>query len=307
MNILFINTTEPQCGVYQYGYNLHSVLRTDSRTRVSYSECESRERLEGLIDLFQPDFIIYNWQAGIGGWLAGAPFKGIRAKQILLYHDLEARFSDFDAVLFSDPTMKPHDNWYSIGRPLPFMGFIPPRLGDQMTVGVAGFIGAWATSAVAVVLNQLPGAKIRLHLPFATFGDANGNMAKSSAQTCRDMCAGKCEIEVNHEFLSHYGLVSWMSQNHLNCFIRDKGMHWRGVSSVLDAALCAKRPIAINQCSAFRHMFDCSPSICIEDRSLRDILSTGLSPLVPKYVAWRPESVSYQVVEILNSLAKTSA
>lgn len=304
MKILFVNSVEPQCGVHQYGVNLFYAI--SHVAQVAYVEPVSRTHFAGLIDVIDPDVVIYNWQAGIGGWMADMPFK-IKAKQVLAYHDLEARFHDFDAILFSDPTMVSHDNWHSIGRPLRFRKPNAPgrvSAGEIPTIGINGFIGAWAAQAMARIVAEFPIAHIRLHLPAATYGDADGRMAAASSQQVTQMLPAGFTYQVSHDFMDWDSLVQWLALNDLNCYIRDPAMHWRGVSSSCDAAMCASRPIAINSCNAFRHLHDCSPSIMVEHRSLAQIMETGLSPLVSKYAAWSPEVVGDQVMKVLESVVK---
>ena len=305
MKVLFTNTHEPCCGVHQYGVNLATVLRSSNEHEFFYCAPGTLDEfLENYIRL-KPDVILYNWQAGAGGWMAQVPLPNMPSKQVLVYHDLEARFADFDAILFSDPTMAPHDNWHPIGRPIHKSNIpIPGPQEEIFTIGVNGFIGAWAVNVMREALSQFSEFKLRLHLPHATYGDQAGNMAAAAEFACRQLLREGVKIEVSHQFMNWFDLITWLNKNHINCYFRDKSMHWRGVSSALDAALMARRPIAINKCDAFRHMLDCQPTICVEDRPIYEIFKDGLSPLVKKYSAWDEENVRDQVIKVLEYLLK---
>ncbi len=219
-----------------------------------------------------------------------------------MFHDLHARFDAFNAILFSDPTMKTHGNWHPIGRPV--RGKIYPAAieSEFPIIGINGFIGAWATNVVLQALKEFDRCHLRMHLPSATYGDADGNMAAASKSACQAMLRPGVTMEVSHNFMEWEDLIQWLSRNTINCYFRDEGVHWTGVSSSLDAALVANRPIAINRCNAFRHFFDCNPSVLINDRSLRDIIATGASPLVNKHNEYSAEKGAQQVFDVLEAL-----
>ena len=302
MKILFCNTLPAECGVHYYGNNLAAVLKTNPELQVTLACFASLDECRQAAELDRPDFILYNWQQMIGGWMAGAPFDGL-GKQVFVYHDLDARFDAFHAILFSDPTMTPHGNWHPIGRPLNFVPLPVLAVSERLTVGVNGFLGAWASGAVAAAAAAFPGCHFRLQMPFSTFCDGQGDMARQSATLCAVIASAYgCTLEASHDNLRWPELVAWLARNDLNCYVRPVAMNWRGVSSVLDGAMCAGRPIAINRCNAFRHLHDCRPSICIEDRSLKEILETGIEPLVPYYYEFSPAQVSEEVFRILSRL-----
>lgn len=278
MKALFINPTVKECGVFQFGLNLFGILAHSSRFDWSYQEPPNRESLDAL----RADVLLYNYQAGIGGWMAGAPFEGL-GKQCLIYHDLHVDESKWDAILFADPGLIPHGNWHRTGRPLPAFQPRPTPNSKQLpTIGVHGFLGAWADKVVAKVLAEFEFANVRLLLPFAKYGDTDGAQATAMAARCQAMVSGSgVRLEITHTFLPQAQLLEWLRENDLNCYLRDPGWNWRGVASAPDCALAVRRPVAVNKCNAFRHLHGLSPSICVEDQTLSQIIGNGLSPLVP--------------------------
>ena len=302
---LFVNSSEPHCGVHQYGKNLFAVLKGSKRIKFWYVEPSGYPELLSLALKNRFDAMFWNWAPGIGGWMAGRYPFGFAVKNIAVYHDGHLDPSRFDAVLFSDPTMPSKGKWHSIGRPLPEWEWEPgdgpnPRR-PAPWIGVNGFLGAWAPIAVRKILSDFKAAHIRLLLPAATYGDPTGASAQVSAHQCRDLCAGKPDIslEVCHDFLSTYNLLRWLRLNDLNVYMRDLPPTWRGVSSVLDPALAARRPIAVNLCVAFRHVHGLNPSICAEHNSLPTILENGTKPLEPLYKEWAPHRIRAQVEEVI--------
>lgn len=321
--VLFCNSIEPQCGVYQYGRNLFAALQDWSEYRAmraepelrlhyKYLQPQSAEEVMEECAKAQAVAILYNWHPDMGGWMKEAPFDSLKpAKQLLIYHDWEPDTARFDAVLFSDPTMERREHWYSIGRPLPHRF---PKWPDKPiglatvlacpVVGVHGFFGATADLVVKQVLQEFEKATIRLHAPFAHFGDREGKTALELVGQCRELLKDKPDIQfsVTHEWKSADELLDWLHDNDVNCYFRDKSAKWRGVSSALDAAVAAGKPVAINQCDGFRHLFGCQPSICIEDRTLKEIITTGTEPLKPFAIANDGMNVGEKVEAILLNL-----
>lgn len=294
---LFINTHDPHCGVHQLGLNLYEIVRGSEVIHWNY--CDREQYFKKMQASFKPDVLVWNYQIGIASWMAHAPFAG-EEKNILIYHDVAIDDSRWDAIIFPDPTMTAHGKWFSCGRPLPIFKPLPQPENRTMTIGCHGLVGAQADRVVDRVLKEFESAHVRLLLPNATYGDSNGTIARGMAERCREMVKGTdVSLSINHDFLSQTGLLEWLSMNNLNCFFRDVNVNWRGVSSAPDSAIAARRPLAVNRCGGFRHLHGLTPGIVIEDSSLSEIIRNGLSPLVPLYDRWSPETVRKQVEDVL--------
>lgn len=301
MTGLFVNTTNERCGVWQYGDRLWWCLEPSERIKWWRADCTDFGNLMASVNHCKPDWIVYNWAPLIGGYLSGAPFD-IAPTQAIIFHDTHINELAWPAILFSDPGMAPRSNWHPIGRPIGKC-CISTHLDKTPSIGCHGFIGAQATNVVAQVIKEFEYATVRLLLPFSPFCDWQGHAATSIAAQCREMVKGTgIHLEVSHDFLAPDDLLHWLAQNTINCYLRDPAMPWRGVSSAPDSALAVLRPLAVNKCSAFRHLHNCSPSICVEDSSLKDIIANGLAPLLPLYDQWSAENVRRQVEDVLLSL-----
>lgn len=303
MNMLFVNPTDHRCGVHAYGRNLFQNLEGSSRVRWTYCEPESTGALRAFCSMPTPKAVVYNYSSLIGSFLSEAPFPWLDCPQAFVFHDAEVN-ERFDAIFFSDPTFTPHGKWHVIGRPLPRYEPKPFKYGNGVTFGCHGFLGAWADQVVYRVMKEFEHATIRLNLPYARYGDANGDSARSAADRCRDMVQSTgINLEISHEFLLIDKLLDWLASNDMNVYIRPPEHHWRGVSSATDSALAVNRPIAINKSDAFRHLHNLSPSICVEDSSLTEIFANGLSPLVAFKAKWcDPETIQRQVEDVLMKL-----
>lgn len=296
MNVLFVNGNTPQCGVTAYGLNLYSILKGSERLRWNYYDGVTMPPFSALRHFGS---VVYNHSPLIGGWMSASPFR-LAAKQFYVFHDGEVN-PGYDGILFSDPTMIARDKWHSIGRPIPAYFPTPAReMNHQPVIGCHGFIGAWSDRVVQKVVDEFEFATVRLHLPFSKFCDPDGVQAKHMAWRCRGLVGQSgVKLEVSHDFLPQPKLLEWLAGNDLNCYFRPTDMHWRGVSSALDCAMAARKPIAINRSTAFRHLHNTSPTILVEDHSLEEIIANGLSPLVPFYQRWSAENIRQQVESVI--------
>lgn len=301
MRALFVNYGEDACGVHQYGLNLFAVLVPSSWVDWVYCSPKNYDEYALLVTREKPDVIVFNWQDGQGGFIS-RNLNFTHIKKCLVFHDGGTGETNFNAILFSDPTMTPTPGWHSIGRPIPTSQSLNP-IDKLVTIGVHGFRGAQAAWVVAQVIKEFEYAQVRLSLPFSFYCDAAGGEALGMAEHCRNMVKGTgISVDVHHEFKEQDNLIEWLAGNTINCYFRDPSQHWRGVSSAPDCALAARRPLAVNKCSAFRHLHSTTPSICIEDSSLKDIISIGLTPLVPLYEKWSAENVRNEVDNIVLGL-----
>lgn len=301
--ILFCNTSVPQCGVYQYGFHLGMALIRSEKFEFIYIQPGSAESFMLECVKHHPVAVFYNWHPDQHGWMEGAPFPNLSAKQFLIYHDWDAHPEKWDGVFISDPTKASDGKWHSIPRPLPsWTPTAPTEINmDCPTLGVHGFGGASADWLVTRAIDEFDNAVVRLHLPWAFYGDSAGVEARKMADLCREHVKRKpaIELQIQHHWMSVPKLLAWLSLNDMNVYLRDPAAHWHGVSSALDSALAVRRPLAVNKCMGFRHVHGVTPSICLEHRSLKQILSTGTAPLAPLYEAHSWQRLVARVEEIL--------
>lgn len=303
IRVLFVNPPNPQCGVHQYGLNLYSALHRSEKYWVEIAHAGRPSDLHVAETEFKPDCFIFNYHHGIPEISWYSTYARSRVS-LVAYHDAAIDEDAYRAILFSDPTMPQHGKWYPIGRPVPLVPAPQPNEhSGPPIIGVNGFMGAQAQSAVIQILTEFSGCVIRLHLPFATYGDSAGQHAKSIAAQCSALVSSHPEfsIQIDHEFLSAQDLILWLQGNDLNVYVR-KVPTYRGISSVLDYAMAAQRPVAINSHAMFRHLHGLNPSIQIEHNSLRTIMENGIKPYRHLLDEWSPQSICSQVEKILDSV-----
>jgi hypothetical protein len=108
-------------------------------------------------------------------------------------------------------------------------------------------------------------------------------------------------LEISTEFLTHEGILEFLSANTLNAFLYDD-LGYRGVSSVIDYALAVRRPICITKSAMFRHIYDTEPSICLEETTLQEVIKNGIKPLEQFYEIWSEDAFLSRFEQILEEV-----
>lgn len=289
--VLFVNTRHKQCAVHQYGANLCAALNTSEKLAVHYTEPGDAAAIEMMSDTIAADAVLYNWHPTQGGFLKDAPFNvGRPMINLCVFHEIEFPTEKFDAVLYSKTHFIDRERWHHIPLVIPCLDAPPffSRCRDESwraVIGVSGYGGANADKVVAQVVEEFESARIRLHLPAAHYGDADGGLARGMAERCQKIAESRKHIALSvlFDWLEQDELLHWLSNNDLNCYLRDTTTPWTGVSAAMCSALAVHRPMAITRSQCFRHLWNCHPSICVENRSLKAIMATGTVPLHPIY------------------------
>ena len=293
--VLIVSHKEKQCGIHQYGINIAQALQKSSRYSFVYTECSNQNELHYAIAQKTPNAVIYNYYPKTMPWLNSQITRQYTFPQLGIMHEVTQEEADkatqelFDYHLCPDPTIQENNPLILRTKRL-----IPPYINtknipDVITIGSFGFgFGDKGFERlVNLVQQEFDQAKILLHLPFNDLVDKEGRYHTiATANRCRSLITKPgIQLSINHDFLTNPQLLDFLANNTLNAFFYDTHKH-RGISSCIEHALAVQRPIAITKCGMFRHVLSASPSICIEDSTLKQIIDNGIAPLVPFYNEW---------------------
>ena len=308
--VLLVSHGTRQCGIYQYGVNITEALQKSSQYSFVYYECSNDAELRKAIRKTNPSAIIYNYDSKIMPWLTSQVTRNYKVPQLGIMHEVTQEEPDtatqemFDYHLCPDPTVVEKSPFvFKTSR------LIPPYLNyqwnpDIVTIGSFGF-GAGDKGferLVSLVQQEFDEARIRLHIPFDEVVDKDGQEALATAQRCRKIVSKPgIQLDINHEFLSRQELLDFLAGNTLNAFLYDTNKH-QGISSTIDLALAVQRPIAVSKCGMFRHLHSSTPSVCVEDSSLTQIIKNGIAPLVPFYNDWSEARFIMRYERIMKSV-----
>ncbi|HEX9081557.1 MAG TPA: methyltransferase domain-containing protein, partial [Holophagaceae bacterium] len=289
--VLLVNHPQQQCGIHQYGRNLAGALARSSRYEVRYRECSSEADLRLALADERPAAVVFNYYILTMPWLTPGIIRSLGLPTFGVFHEVTQAEADqldgsfFDFHLAPDPTLEARNpRVFPIPRLIPtYVNLFPEP--DIPTIGSFGF--AFSDKGLGAIVDavqrEFDEAIIKLHLP------SNDLVASDIAHLLRD-CAARVhkpgiQLMVNRKFLDRTRLLDFLAQNSLNLFLYDTHKD-RGISSVIEHALAVQRPLAVNRCGMFRHIHSARPSLCIEDRSLREILADGIAPQVPFLQMW---------------------
>lgn len=296
-HILFMNSDQPQCGVYQFGKRTYEIISQSDKYKFPYLEGTSNFRQ--TFDTYKPRAVLYNYHPSTMGWIKEA--MQVDVPKIALYH--EVPITGFDYYIHLDPTYYENNNNFTTVRPLfNYENNFP--VPGVTTIGSFGF--GFDNKRFDKIINQVNDefdeAIIRLHIPYAYFGDVDGHHSRRIASELAVIPRKPgIKLEITHHFMSDRELLDFLAQNTVNCFFFDN-MYGRGVSSSTDYALSVKRPIAITNNWMHRHIRNAQPTITIDNAPLKWIIDNGNKPLEPFQKLWSRENLIKDYERILDSV-----
>lgn len=304
-NIIYLNHKEKRCGVYQYGYRSGKILQNSDAYNFIYVEVDCEQEFINAVSLHNPIGIIYNYHPATMPWLGyRAMIRYPHIKHYGLYH--EGSVPDrrqFQYILFVDSTHLDTSDSFSIPRPLLPNNFSssPNQIPIISSFGF-GFEHKGFEKIVKIVNEQYDEAIIRLHISLSFYADYHGSRARAVADRCRaENKKSGIDLRITNDFLTDEDLLKFLSESTVNVFLYDNitGIVC-GLSSVIDYALSVDVPLAISKSNMFRHIRDNSPSICVEDRSLSDIVSSGTGIIQSYKDQWSNQSFVKKFEHIIN-------
>ncbi|MEO5889550.1 MAG: hypothetical protein ABIQ31_04815 [Ferruginibacter sp.] len=331
--VLFVSHPKKQCGVFEFGKTVYHAIAGSGKYEIIWIECNSLGQLHTSIKQYQPAAIIYNYHPSTMPWVCSkkgpklhkSNIAHIDILQIGIIHEITQERADnattyrktfivggsekfsntlFDYYIAADSTLLLRNPFvYKTGRLIPSYKNIFP-LPEITTIGSFGFGTPQKgfEKIVVKVQEEFDEAIIRLNIPAADFGDADGANAKKIVANCKTLINKKgIQLQVSHDFLDDGKMLDFLAQNSINVFLYE-ATNGRGLSSAVDNALAVHRPIAISGSSMFRHVLQAVPSVCLENSSLKRILSEGFGPMQKLLIQWDAKNIKWEYERILDSV-----
>ena len=319
-NILFITQTidgdKAGCGVGLLGDLLGRTLKTHPlyNFNLLYTDSDLEVNLH-LASNFYYDAIIYNFHPGSTPWMANLQLRRTHPniKHILLWHDSYQKVADtwdhnrdmnFEYLIMFDPTIRGNDYVFVTNRILPPIATVTYQELEKPRIGFHGF-GAGHKGLVRLanmVQDEFDEATLRLHIPAAYYGGPIWYNAQQRLQEVRQVLHKPgIEVVATFDMWDAQTLVNMLAQNTINCYLYDF-LDGAGLSSSIDYALSARRPIASSRSHQMRNLWNLSPSVLVEEKSLKEIIAQGTAPLEQLYIDYSAESVLNDYTRILQHL-----
>lgn len=309
--VLFINHPEAQCGVYEFGKNIGNALQSATGFDFQYLEAADATTLLDAIRAKNPVAIIYNYHPATLRWVNKELTRSIQLPQAGFIHEVTQDLADrasnnlFDYHIAADPSLiLKNPLVFKTGRLVP--RYTPLPHGDDAipVIGSFGFaVGNKGFGAIIrKVQHEFDNALIRFNIPFASFGDNEGNMARALENECRALVTKPgIVLELTHHYWSQDELLQFLAGNTLNIFYNDPARN-RGIASSLDFAIAARRPFAVNNSTMFRHVLTDYANLNFETHSLHDIIAFGNNHVQALYDQWSPQVLVWEYERIVTKM-----
>jgi len=286
--ILIINSSNPVCGVWQYGHNLCSILQKSKKHQYTEHCFENEDSLKNIIPEY--DLAIWNYHNKLFPWITDEFIKQFKTPITFIGgHDCYAMFPSqkhtLDAVSCNPATT----NSTPIPRPISYFEQLPnPK---RITVGTCGFNFHTKNyhHIIALVCQSFDDAVIRFHITNHHDGNSTEYITKQMQNELNKYNKPNINVEISTNFLTEEGLVNFLSSNTINVFMYSENKN-RGLSSAIDKALASQKPFAITDSYMFRHISHESKFL-LSKHSLNEIIEFGTDHIKPFWEKYSEENL----------------
>jgi len=295
-NILFLNHKKKQCGVYQYGVRLFDIVKQSNKYCFQYTEIENIHEYYKCIDHYDGEIIIYNYHGATMSWLNNSNICK-RVINIGIPHETNGDL--FDIICDINPNGVENEHTFNLPRPIydniesilrthvcstneisNFINYSEPNIPTFGSFGF-GFLNKGFDKIVELINTHYERAIIKLVIPLADFDDNASYHISEIERLCisKNIKSG-VRLMITHLFFTNEDILYFLNTNAMNLFMYDE-MHGRSISSAIDYAISARKPIGISDSYMFRNIYD--DSICLYKTSIVECYDKSI-PLVNKFL-----------------------
>jgi hypothetical protein len=290
--VLFVSHKAPRCGIQQYGIDTVRELSKSKKYNVIHIKVESKAELDAeMAKAGTVDAMVWNYPVQLRAWVdENNPNKPNPIPTALINHDSSTQsgidgsyrspyFSDF---IYFNPALTSTKSFVHVIPRLIKKCMVLQKEGLRYQKHIIGTFG-FATTVKKLkmfcdeVKYNFENALIRVHIAPNDVVDPTGYSSNQFMGIIRDNLSDSFNVERSNVYKTTEEMVQWLSENDLNVFFYEAGQ--LGLSSSLDYAIAAGKPIALNKVPAFDYLKGRSPSPFIEDypqgTALKEIIKNG--------------------------------
>lgn len=303
-SVAFVTASEKNCGIYYYGKNVCDILSKSTKYNFFMMECDSEQEFHNKCNA---DIAIFNYHPATLSWYN--PDSSSRINQIqfmiedhsgrndVIYHKMPKVKEVITMNVISDD----QEHYHPGVRPIIYYDNIQyKKPNGRLKIGTDGVGGREKHLDVMIsLLNQqfFDPIDFCIHFSVGTFADANFSQLQDMIQQCKNMAAPNINVNFICNQLSDLELVEWLNQNDINIYCYSN-YDSNAVSSAIDKALAAKKPIGVNNSNFFKHVY--SSDISISESPIIDIINRGITPLEKFYDMWNPDRLIKQYENLVD-------
>lgn len=330
-SILFINNVNAACGVYQHGRLVYNLLEGSTDYTTHYRECDNIRSLSDAYNTLHPDIIIYNYHPALFQFLADN-YMVLRSydntKHIGLITDgtadvlLNPEIHDnlrplgpvgtafcpqiFDRYLFMDPETVETQYIKHVLPTIPYFDETKSNTENRkITVGSFGFGGQdkGFDDLIKMVESEFDEAIIKVHIPFATYGDSEGVGAKARVNEClASITKPGIELEATHDFMPESAVLDYLHSNDINIFLYNDIYGSQGIASTPHFAIAVNKPFLVSNTSKTRHLIGVSKEVDENVTSIKLALELGTKLVAPFREVWSRNNTLASYEKVFNEL-----
>jgi hypothetical protein len=297
------------------GSLLADVLKEHPIYNVEVLYTDSQFETMAKIKTFDPKVIIFNYHPGVNPWMAQLPVREFypHIKSLCIVYDNTQNIAEtwnpnsskvWQYMLTYDNFVKETDYVFPTTHILPRGPSKPYEEKDIPVIGWQGFPAPWkgVPRIAYAVQREFDEAIIRLHMPDGFFTEPkNVHGPEIVAQVKSIITKPGIKLEVSNDWMDEQGIIDWLGQNTINCYFYDY-LENAGMSGSIDYALAARRPIAITKSFQFKTYWNLNPTIIVDELSLKQIITNGITPLEPMYKKFTREQLWDDYTKIFERL-----
>jgi FkbM family methyltransferase len=303
---LFINCVEAQDSIFESGKMVYQCLLNSDKYSLDYIEINP----DDVTISTDYDFYFFNYHVITMTWLETKSIKqllpGIKITMVLEVSPNDPFVlcppDDFDVYCVLDPTLNiEKENAFAFPRPLEtFNQDVTYEPKDFSVIGSFGFAtpGKGFEHVIDAVNKEFDRAVVRINIPYSTYADESGNLAKQLATMCRDKAKDGVEVIVTHDFMTKAELIKWCGQNTLNCFLYDRNQP--GLAATTDQAITSGRPIITSKNNTFRHIQKFIKPFPYQ--SLKEAIKNTEAIVKEMQMAWSPEEFKKRFEKVIGNI-----
>jgi len=315
VQLLMVNSRLKQCGVYQYGNNIFSEITKINNLSSKIVDVANQYEYQKAVSQYKPEAVLFNYYPFTMPWLSKKNVQGSNAKKLGVLHEMNEQIVSelnnefFDMHIVPDPTLNSNrkDVFQAPRLVKNFCNYFPePEIPTFGSFGF-GFGNKGFEKIIDLVQDEYDDAVIKFMMPFNEVVEKNGNFARKMADQCKARVRKKgIKLIINHNFLNEKDLINSLAKNTANIFLYDETLD-KGISSVLEYAIASRRPLIINKCPMFRHVYASEERVLINNKSIKSILRERSTPIIPFLNSWSTANFQMAWESFLFKLLKSQA
>jgi hypothetical protein len=311
MDILFINHTKSQCGVYEIGKRIFNLLDQNILPIIYYeTPLNGINEYYKIMQEHKPKYVFYNYFSVTLPYLTKNLFNQFpNTKHIGIIHDpftpemINFYNTTFDYWLIHDDTNDiKSNNKFTTVRPIKRF----TRKNNQeniLNIGSHGFnVSPWKMfdKMIEIAHSEFDEVNINLNISDATFGDNNNNV-RSFNEWKKIITKKGVNLNItNNYYEDESDLIEFLSKNHLNMYFYNPPHPYVGVGGSADLAVSSQSSLVVNNSYMYRHFHE-HLGFYEKHFNLKSFLENK-DKVKKLYEEWSPERITTDYKKILESI-----